>query len=547
MSHPLEDPLYYLDNFTTLLDWVRARYADLLTPGELDLMVRFQGLPVAAQALLVRLVMRKGCYFRASKLAYAEIHGRDEALDELATQDFIQQDPELQLADVFRLCTKRELAACLGKPGAGLKKAEWYAELAPSMPEPRPFSRWCAALEDACVRLQHEDTYTRLRLMFFGNLRQDYADFVLADLGIFNYEKVPFTQASRGFHRREDVDDYLAVHAMREGLEQEGVTWLEREEVRLLMQRPLANEWIEARRQRALMRAAELLQKAGESERSLSIYAICEAEGSRIKYIRLLERKGDIEHALQAALEARRSPASHAERQHLGRVLPRLQRKLGLPVEPAAVAPEVTEYHLELPLTTAVERDAAIALEEPGSQVFYVENTLINSIFGLLCWPAIFAPVSGAFFHPFHTGPADLLRAGFVEKRQALFDECLAAFDNGSYKARILECFDHKQGLQSPFVFWGGIDKALIQTALACIPADHLRRWCEWLLQDIKHNRAGFADLIQFWPEQRRYRMIEVKGPGDRVQDNQRRMMAYCHQHGMPIALCWVRWAETVS
>ena len=51
-------------------------------------------------------------------------------------------------------------------------------------------------------------------------------------------------------------------------------------------------------------------------------------------------------------------------------------------------------------------------------------------------------------------------------------------------------------------------------------------------------------DLIQFWPAERRYRMIEVKGPGDRLQDNQKRWLAFCAQHGMPVDVCYVRWSE---
>jgi hypothetical protein len=54
-------------------------------------------------------------------------------------------------------------------------------------------------------------------------------------------------------------------------------------------------------------------------------------------------------------------------------------------------------------------------------------------------------------------------------------------------------------------------------------------------------NRTGFPDLIQFWPEERRYRMIEVKGPGDRLQDNQRRLLEFCCVHGMPVSVCHVR------
>jgi hypothetical protein len=60
----------------------------------------------------------------------------------------------------------------------------------------------------------------------------------------------------------------------------------------------------------------------------------------------------------------------------------------------------------------------------------------------------------------------------------------------------------------------------------------------------VKTNRAGFPDLIQFWPRERRYRMIEVKGPGDRLQDNQIRWLHYCSSHGMPVSVCHVRWAE---
>ncbi|MOA02526.1 VRR-NUC domain protein [compost metagenome] len=52
-------------------------------------------------------------------------------------------------------------------------------------------------------------------------------------------------------------------------------------------------------------------------------------------------------------------------------------------------------------------------------------------------------------------------------------------------------------------------------------------------------------DLIQFWPQHKTYRMIEVKGPGDRLQDNQLRWLEFCHEHQMPVAVCYVQWAES--
>ncbi len=181
-------------------------------------------------------------------------------------------------------------------------------------------------------------------------------------------------------------------------------------------------------------------------------------------------------------------------------------------------------------------------LMQDEAPVYYVENTLINSLFGLLCWPAIFKAMPGAFFHPFHRGPADLHSADFYQRRSTDFAACLAQLDDGSYQAAIRATLAAKHGIVSPFVSWDMLDDGLLDLALACIPAAHLKKAFERILLDIKSNRSGFPDLIQFWPAERRYRMIEVKGPGDRLQDNQLRWIAYCAEHAMPVSVCYLQW-----
>jgi hypothetical protein len=179
-----------------------------------------------------------------------------------------------------------------------------------------------------------------------------------------------------------------------------------------------------------------------------------------------------------------------------------------------------------------------------GAVVHYVENGLVNSLFGLLCWRAIFAPVSGAFFHDFHHAPADLSSGGFYRRREREFSECFAQLESADYLATIRQTYDEKADVQSPFVNWGLLSRMLLEWALACFPAAHLRLWFEWIARDIQNNRAGFPDLVQFWPHQRRYRLIEVKGPGDRLQDNQRRLLEYCVLHRIPVSVCRVRWGN---
>ncbi len=216
-------------------------------------------------------------------------------------------------------------------------------------------------------------------------------------------------------------------------------------------------------------------------------------------------------------------------------MLPRLLRRAGRPVvRLAALAPAAREtLVLAIPqVPHSVETAVGAHLSGAGAVVHYVENTLINSLFGLLCWEAVFAAVPGAFFHPFQRGPADLHAPDFRARRAAGFETCLAELESGAYRDTIRRRYREKAGLQSPFVFWGALDDGLLAQALDCLPARHLRRWFERLLEDIPGNRSGLPDLIRFWPAERRYELIEVKGPGDRLQDNQMRWLDYCVAHG---------------
>jgi hypothetical protein len=181
-------------------------------------------------------------------------------------------------------------------------------------------------------------------------------------------------------------------------------------------------------------------------------------------------------------------------------------------------------------------------LHRDDAPVFYVENALANALFGLLCWRAVFCAIPGAFFHPFHRGPADLYSPDFFQRRETEFRACLAELDDDRYRATITRTFAEKRGIASPFLAWDFLDEELLALALDCIPQAHLKKWCERILQDVKANRSGFPDLIQFWPAERRYNMIEVKGPGDRLQDNQLRWIEYCAAHDMPVAVCYLQW-----
>ncbi len=590
---------YYLHNFERALQWLGQRYGDVLDAQEQQFLADFAQAPMQSQALMVRMLMRRGPWFRADKLLYEEIPDVHAAAQPLLALGWIDADADMALAELFALHTKPELLQIFANAGLArsLRKADMLAQLAqwaqPSDPSTeqaaeellQPYHRWHPQAEHAAWRVTIAELAEGLRLMFFGNLHQDWSEFVLADLGIFKYETVAFDAQSRAFQTRADVQGYRQLQQWRQAVDED-------EDRQALMEALAAwrsaNPWLQQRHAKVLLRLGQACERSQSWALAEQAYAASPYPGARHRRMRVLERMERFDEALALASAAAQQPESDEESQRLARMLPRLRRHLGQrSASRRALKPEVAQLRedvaldrvLRMPrmapggaamdaLSDAAALEAALragealdATEAPeglrlmpveyalrdhwhrdDAPVFYVENALVNSLFGLLCWPAIFAPLPGAFFHPFQAGPADVYAPDFVARRAALFGACLAMLDDGSYADVIRQRFADKAGLQSPFVFWGTLTEALLAHALACIPAAHLKLLFQRLLGNLQANRTGFPDLVRFWPAERRYQLVEVKGPGDKLQDNQIRWLEYCAAHGIPVGVCHVQW-----
>ncbi len=550
----LDNPLYYLENFETVVQWVRRHHSDLLTAEETGHIDSLLALNRPERALLARLVMRTGELFRVEKLNYPELGVPVEAAADLLWRgSFIENDPKIPLAELFRLFTLAELRPALaeqmaanGLP-ASAAKGLLKDTLTPLNPDPEAVEHWLPGITTQVIRLNHMALFDRLRLMFFGNLRQSWSDFVLVELGHQQYEQVPLSAESRAFDERDDVDRYLVMHRARERLD-EG----ERpENVWQDLPSANANAWLESRRGRLLFELGKRAERGGNTDLALSAYEQSGHREARLRQLRLLERLKRHREAWELATAASEAVGPASEERGLERILSRLAKKLGETGPRLSERPAIQTITVELdnPDGHSVEWVALQHLSDSQAPapVAYVENTLINGLFGLLCWRALFAPVPGAFFHPFHTGPVDLYREDFVKRRQALFEDCLGALATDDYKTRIRNTWHQKQGIASPFVIWPVLSEQLLELALECIPAHHLKLMFQRLLANLREHRSGFPDLIRFQPgdpdPNRRYEMIEVKGPGDRLQDHQTRWLEYCVEQGIPVSVCYVRWA----
>jgi hypothetical protein len=184
-----------------------------LTAEEREFIHRFALLPEPSSALLVRMIMRRGMFFRLSRLEYPEIGDAAAAAATLLDMGWLEE-PLLDVEALHRLLTKAELVRNLTLPRdvCRLNKPDLLEVLRAQHTEPRAFHNWCAKLKDRVFRPAVKPLAERFQLMFFGNFHQDWTAFVLSDLGISSYENVPVHSAP--FRTRTHIESFHQLYRL---------------------------------------------------------------------------------------------------------------------------------------------------------------------------------------------------------------------------------------------------------------------------------------------------------------------------------------------
>jgi hypothetical protein len=551
-SSSLEDPLYYLRNAEQVIRLCLNRYADLMTPDETGRLERLLSLDESSQALLIRLVMRKVTLFRNDALQYSEVPDLDAAIAALTDAELVDANPSLSLAALCDLSRREEcrVLAHSRLPGAGFASSARKADLIQALldttgaEQSQPVQEWWPEPPFRVIELLCNDLFDRLRLMFFGNLYQQWSEFVLTELGLQRFEPVPLTAESRPFQSRAEVDLYLQLfHLQARAAEGEPID-------ALCAVIPPSTDcaWIHYRRQKVLFQLGREAERQQQRELALSLYHQSQHPEAQLRTLRIQEKREPPERVYQWASDALSRLLQPEIRVGLQRIQQRCARKAGLEhVPPHAPDIPVESMILPKPDHGRVEQAVITALSDSDTKLFHVENRLFTGLFALLFWPALFAPVRGAFFNPFQSGPADLYRPNFSETRSVWLDEGFAQLHSGAYRQTILQRLEQKQGISCSLIHWPSLSPSLVEHALALIPAAHLEAVFRHLLLDLRHHRRGLPDLILLDRTAGRYRLIEVKGPGDRLQDHQRLWLHTMQQQGIPVSVLNVQWASNTG
>jgi len=541
---------YYLDNFEYLIHFVASHYPDVLSEEELVYFKTFTQLPFNSRQIYVRLMLRKGPLFRDDRLSYTEISDQTGALALLADSAMLDNHPFAVPVELLNLLTRPELKDfCSSLPRISvnlqMKKEEVIAELAAQLTAEE--IRY--ALPFTVLRPLGGELLTVYRLLFFGNLHQSFTDFVLRDLGISPFEDYQLTPDSRFFDDREVLEQALTIYEITERYH-EGVADADPAELMAfasaLPKIDPSKQMLMRRRDRIRNQIGRQLERLEAGGLALKVYESSDSPPARERCARIYAGREEFDEAWVLVSDILKAPANEAELQFAERFSRRLKRHL----PPGTVITRVEDKPVSVSVTLApddsvsVEELARHYLELLGQEAFYVENGLLPSLFGLCFWDIIFQPIDGVFFNPFHRGPLDLFSQDFYQSRKDLIEQRMDQIQDSHFLQQlVLDNYENKTGIANHFVRWGWLSTTLLERSLQEIPVQHLISIFRRILLDLKANCSGFPDLITFLPEGG-YCLVEVKGPGDRLQDNQKRWFKLFSEKEIPAEVMIVSWVE---
>jgi fanconi-associated nuclease 1 len=157
-----------------------------------------------------------------------------------------------------------------------------------------------------------------------------------------------------------------------------------------------------------------------------------------------------------------------------------------------------------------------------------------SCMFALLMWPALFAPVPDVFRGPFQAAPLDMGTDGFYPARREALEACLAEVAAGGAPELLRRRWEAHAGNICRGVRWDRRTLNDLQEVARCVGGTALAAVCRLLAADC-YGSGGMPDLLLWRPEPGDAKVVEVKGPRDRLSDSQRAWMAAMQAAGLEV------------
>ncbi|XP_036417627.1 fanconi-associated nuclease 1 [Colossoma macropomum] len=178
-------------------------------------------------------------------------------------------------------------------------------------------------------------------------------------------------------------------------------------------------------------------------------------------------------------------------------------------------------------------------------QGIHGEGSTFSTLFGLLMWDIIFMEgVPDVFRTPYQTCPLDFHTDSFYGNRQEAIEaraELLREASTETLQELLAEVWNSQEGRVCALVNWerfSSLQQA--QSLVACLGGHFLSGVVIRMAKDYRHSRGGLPDLVIWNTSTNSYKLVEVKGPNDRLSQKQQLWLEELQKLGADVEVCHV-------
>ncbi|XP_006136930.2 fanconi-associated nuclease 1 isoform X2 [Pelodiscus sinensis] len=178
-------------------------------------------------------------------------------------------------------------------------------------------------------------------------------------------------------------------------------------------------------------------------------------------------------------------------------------------------------------------------------QGIHGEGSTFSTLYSLLMWDIIFMDgIPDVFRNSYQAFPLDLYTDSFYENRRDTIEsrlQLLHASSSETLKEMIANVWNAQEGKAAALVSWERFTSLQqAQSLVACFGGPFLSGVCRRLSKDLRHCRGGLPDLVVWSTQEHNFKLVEVKGPNDRLSHKQIIWLSELKKLGAAVEVCHV-------
>uniref|UniRef100_A0A673ZD85 Fanconi-associated nuclease n=1 Tax=Salmo trutta TaxID=8032 RepID=A0A673ZD85_SALTR len=178
-------------------------------------------------------------------------------------------------------------------------------------------------------------------------------------------------------------------------------------------------------------------------------------------------------------------------------------------------------------------------------QGIHGEGSTFSTLFGLLLWDVIFTEgIPDVFRNPYQPCPLDLFTDCFYGNRREAIETRVQVLCEASIETLhnlMAEAWTNQEGRVCSLVNWerfASLQRA--QSLVSCLGGSFLGGMITRMAKDYRHCRAGLPDLVVWNTSNNTYKLVEVKGPSDKLSQKQQIWLDELQRLGADVEVCHV-------